>query len=189
MGWYIIISWSVLCNNWIVDFKVMVTVKIQNFIESLCILYLLYHWSLGNPTRCADVLLLITKPSTAECAYTDSNASTYSVTGHATQGRVGWGYFAPEDNKPCFKIRALQGFPFWQTVNQDPLFWQRIDQDFLVLMECCKWPFVLTDGWSGPLREDNCTRTTASLDEWQLVSLQQWNLSAYDWHVWQGSVS
>ena len=32
IGWYIIISWSVLCRNWIVVFKVKVTVKVQNFI-------------------------------------------------------------------------------------------------------------------------------------------------------------
>ena len=35
---------GVFCvKNQIVVFKVMITVQVQNFIESLCILYLLYH--------------------------------------------------------------------------------------------------------------------------------------------------
>ena len=54
--------------------------KVQNCIESLCILYLLYHWSLGNQTRCADLLLLITKPSTTKWPHTDSSPLTYTVT-------------------------------------------------------------------------------------------------------------
>ena len=41
IGWYIIISWSVLCKIQIVIFKT--TEKVQNFIDALCILYLLYH--------------------------------------------------------------------------------------------------------------------------------------------------
>ena len=32
-------------------------------------MYLLYHWSLGNQIRCADLLLIITKSSTAKWAY------------------------------------------------------------------------------------------------------------------------
>ena len=51
--------------------KVEITVKVQNLIESLCILYLLYHWSLGNHSSCADLLFIITKPSTTKWAYTD----------------------------------------------------------------------------------------------------------------------
>ena len=35
-------SRSVLCINWIVVFKVKVTVKVQDFIEYLCILHVLY---------------------------------------------------------------------------------------------------------------------------------------------------
>ena len=38
-----------------------------------CILYLLYHWPLGNQSRCADLLLLITKASTTKWVYTDSS--------------------------------------------------------------------------------------------------------------------
>ena len=53
-----------LYKGWII-FKVKISIKVQNLIESLCILYLLYHWSLGNETRCADSLLLKTKPSTS----------------------------------------------------------------------------------------------------------------------------
>ena len=30
---------------------VKITMQVQNFTESLCILYLLYHWSLGNQTH------------------------------------------------------------------------------------------------------------------------------------------
>ena len=40
---WIIISWSAFCKSYIVVFKVKITVKVQNFIESLCSLYLLYH--------------------------------------------------------------------------------------------------------------------------------------------------
>ena len=43
VGWYIIISWGALCKNLIVGFKVKITVKVRNFIDSLCILYFLYH--------------------------------------------------------------------------------------------------------------------------------------------------
>ena len=39
IGRYITISWSVLCTDWICVAKV----KVQNFIESLSILYFLYH--------------------------------------------------------------------------------------------------------------------------------------------------
>ena len=48
IGWYIIISWyintswTVLCIDRIVMIKVQVTVKVQNFIESLSVLYFLY---------------------------------------------------------------------------------------------------------------------------------------------------
>ena len=42
IGWYIIIGYSVLCKDYNVVFKVKITVKAQNFIESLCTLYLLY---------------------------------------------------------------------------------------------------------------------------------------------------
>ena len=42
IGWYIIISKSVLCKTLIVVFKVKITEQVQNFIESLCVLYLLY---------------------------------------------------------------------------------------------------------------------------------------------------
>ena len=48
MGWYIIISWSVLGKKWIVVFKVKVKVKAQNFISFLSIAYFLYRWSLGK---------------------------------------------------------------------------------------------------------------------------------------------
>ena len=38
--------------------------KIEHFIESLCISYLLYHCFLGNQTGCADLLFLFAKQST-----------------------------------------------------------------------------------------------------------------------------
>ena len=82
IGWYIIISWSFLCQNWIV-FKVTVIVKVQTFIESLCILYLLYHF-IDNQTRCADLILFVIKPSTTKWAYTESSTLTYSITKHAS---------------------------------------------------------------------------------------------------------
>ena len=40
--WYIVISRSVYVKIKVV-FEVMVRVKVQNFIESVCILHLLYH--------------------------------------------------------------------------------------------------------------------------------------------------
>ena len=43
VGWYIIISWGALCKNKIIVFKVKIIVKVRKFIESLCILYLVYH--------------------------------------------------------------------------------------------------------------------------------------------------
>ena len=65
--------------------------KVQNFLESFCILYLLYHWSLGN-RRCADLLCIITKPSTTKWAYTVSSTLTYTITRHTT-GLGGWVVF------------------------------------------------------------------------------------------------
>ena len=47
---------------------------------------LLYHWSLGNQTRCADLLLIVTKPSTTKWAYTDSSTLTYSISKHTMVG-------------------------------------------------------------------------------------------------------
>ena len=78
--WYIVINVSVLCKNGTVMFKVKVTGEGQNFIESLCILYLLYYWSLAKQTRYADVLFLITKASTGKWTYTDCNTLTYCIT-------------------------------------------------------------------------------------------------------------
>ena len=90
---------SVFCVK--IRFFFKVTEKVQNFIESVCILYLLYHRSLGNQSRCADLLvLLITKPSTPKWACTDSGTLTHSITRHTT-GRWEGGYFAAQGDKPC----------------------------------------------------------------------------------------
>ena len=70
--------------------------KDQNFIESLCILYLLYYWSLCNETHCVYLLLLITKPSTTKWVYTDSRALTYSIIRQTMRG-----YSAAQGDKPC----------------------------------------------------------------------------------------
>ena len=70
--------------------------KDQNFIESLCILYPLYYWSLCNETHCAYLLLLITKPSTTKWVYTDSRALTYSIIRQTMRG-----YSAAQGDKPC----------------------------------------------------------------------------------------
>ena len=88
-GGYLLSCWMFVTKNMVmhhhepVVFKVMVTVM---SIESLCILYLLYHWSLGNQTRCADILT--TNPSTTMWAYTDSNTLTlnYRMGGGGGQG-------------------------------------------------------------------------------------------------------
>ena len=62
--------------------------QIQNFIEYVCFSYLLYRWSLGNQTRCADLLLIISKLSTTKWAYTDGSSLTYSITRHRTERGV-----------------------------------------------------------------------------------------------------
>ena len=71
----------------------------------------LYNWSLCNQTRCADVLLTITKPSTRKWVYTDSSTSTYSITWHhRTQvgiGGGGGGGFAMQGDKPCYSLCAF----------------------------------------------------------------------------------
>ena len=66
---------------------VKITLKVQNFIESLCILYPLHYWSLCIQRRCANLLFIITKPSTTQWAYTDSSTLTCTITRHA----MGWG--------------------------------------------------------------------------------------------------
>ena len=69
-------------------FKVKITVQVKNFIESLSILYLLCRWSLGNQRGCADLLFIVTKPSTTKLAYTDSSTLTCTITRHT---KVGFG--------------------------------------------------------------------------------------------------
>ena len=71
--------------------------KVQDFIESLCILYLLLHRSLYHQRGCADLLFIITKPSTTKWANTDSSTLTYTTTRH-TKGWVG--YFVAQGDKP-----------------------------------------------------------------------------------------
>ena len=88
--WYIIISWSVLCKNQIV-FKAKITVKVENLIESFCILYLLYHWSLCNQNRCVDLLFMITKTSTTKWVFTDSSTLTDTIARLTIRG-----YFATQ---------------------------------------------------------------------------------------------
>ena len=46
-------------------------------------------------SRCTDLLLIITKPSTTKWAYT----LTYIITRHTAGGK---GYFAAQGDKPCF---------------------------------------------------------------------------------------
>ena len=85
--WYFVIFWSVLCQHWIVLFKVRVKVLI--FIASLLVFCFLYHWSLGNQTRCVDVLLIINKTKHIKVGIytnTDSNTVTYSITLHTIEG-------------------------------------------------------------------------------------------------------
>ena len=98
-------SWSVSCKNWIVVFKVKVTVKVQSFIESLYCL--LYHLSLGNRTRCADLLLLITKPSTTKWAYSDLYTGSSTLTYTVKIGGEGGGYFAAHGEKLFFPFSEL----------------------------------------------------------------------------------
>ena len=70
--------------------------KVQNFIVTSRILYLLYHLSLGNHTRCADLLFLIIKPNTTKWALLTAAVSLGTQPG-------GWGeYFAAQSDKPCF---------------------------------------------------------------------------------------
>ena len=72
-------------KQWIIAVKVKITMKVQNSIETLCFVCLLYHCSLGKQTSCADLLLMIIKPSTTKWAYTDSGTLTYSITRHTRE--------------------------------------------------------------------------------------------------------
>ena len=122
IGWYIIISWSVLCKNWIIVFKIRVTVKVKNFIVSSCISYLLCHWSLGNQTRFVDFLL--TKPSTKKWACTYSSTLDYSIARH-----IAWDYFAVLGDNACLfrnhsdglhwspKMNAFDGWKFLREIS------------------------------------------------------------------------
>ena len=56
---YIIISWNVLCINWIAVLKVTVTVKVQNFIESLCSLYVLLLLTITDPVQESGHILTV----------------------------------------------------------------------------------------------------------------------------------
>ena len=82
-----LIGWAGMsCTNWIVVSKVKVTLMVQNFIKSLFFLYLLFHWFLGNQTRCADVLLLITKPNTTKWHIQTVTLWLKSITRHVGGG-------------------------------------------------------------------------------------------------------
>ena len=83
-----------LHKSWIVVFNVKMTVKFQNFIKSLSVLYFLHHRSLCYQTRFVDVLviLLLTKPSTRKWAYTD-NITVIKVSLGTQQ--VGGGSYLP----------------------------------------------------------------------------------------------
>ena len=45
----------------------------------------LHIWSLGSQTRCADLLLILSKPSARKWAYTDSSTLTYTIVSLGTQ--------------------------------------------------------------------------------------------------------
>ena len=111
IGWYIII-WSVFCKNQIAVFKVKITVQVQNFIKSSCILHLLHHWSLGSKTRCADLPLIITKPSTSKWAYIESSILTYSITRNTIQG---WGVFCHARRQTFFFFFFLLYYYFGES--------------------------------------------------------------------------
>ena len=90
------------------SFKVKNTVQLQNLIESLCISYLLYQWSLGNQTRCADLLLIISKPITTKWAYTDSSTLTYTIIRLTVGGE--WGVFCCAWQHFCVRTGAIRFF-------------------------------------------------------------------------------
>ena len=73
----------------------------QNFIESLCILYLLYHWFLGKQTSCVCTITNHQSKYNHVGIYTDSNTLTYSIARHTTG--EGGGYFAAQGDKPCYQ--------------------------------------------------------------------------------------
>ena len=77
VGWYIIISWTILCKDWMAVVKV--TVKVQSVTESLSILQFLYKLYLCNQTRRVNVILLITKHVQAKLSYADT-ADSNTVT-------------------------------------------------------------------------------------------------------------
>ena len=55
----------------------------------------LIYWSLGNQTRCSDLLFIIIKPSTTKWAYTDSGTLTYTVSRYTLGGGGGEGGILP----------------------------------------------------------------------------------------------
>ena len=107
---------------WWFVFEIRVTMKVQNFIESLCTLYLLCHWSLGNQTRFVDFLL--TKPSTMKWACTYSSTLDYSIARH-----IAWDYFAVLGDNACLfrnhsdglhwspKMNAFDGWKFLREIS------------------------------------------------------------------------
>ena len=99
-GWYIFTSWNVLCKIRLLISRSRTQCRFKTLLH-LCILCFLYHLSLGNPARCVDLLLLITKLGITKWACTESSTLTYSITRH-TGVRVGWRIFAVQGNKPSF---------------------------------------------------------------------------------------
>ena len=79
--------------------------KVQNFVESLCIpLISSVPLILGNQRRCADLLFIITKSSTTKWAYTDIVTVALWLTLSLGTQWVDWsgrGYFAAQGDKLC----------------------------------------------------------------------------------------
>ena len=149
--------------------------KVQNFIESLCFWHLPYHWSFGNQTKCADLLLLITKQSTTKWAYTDSSTLTYSITRHITGG--GGVVFCCAGDKPCFGcIWVLSwGSLFCHT---DLIWCNAFEWSRCPLQAACQANCVRGDGWDG-----EATFTRAVDDSSRLPAALPLAVWALEWRV------
>ena len=101
IGWYIIMFGSILCKNWIFEFKVKGHSEGSNihwiFVLIFCTTGLLAT-KLGVSMHC----YWCTEPSTTKWAYTESKFVTYSITRHLTGG-----YFAVLSDKLCSPLPIL----------------------------------------------------------------------------------
>ena len=143
VGWHIIISLRgvLFCCCCYMSVCECVEIRLlfsrsrsQARIKTLLNLYVFCIWSLGNQTRCADLILLITTPSTTMWAYTDNRTLTVSIIRYTMRGYFAaqgdkpcsscvWWFSAEQQSHACFRFRSTSEWSAGQVILHKRVFW------------------------------------------------------------------